>query len=372
MRPGQNRRVRGRSRSKGPNPLTRSYESNGPDVKVRGTAQHVADKYAQLARDAQSSGDPVAAENYYQHAEHYYRIIAGAQEQFRQQFGGYGQRPFDEDGEDGDEEAGPNGYPYQGGERPSRRRQRRERRISATSRSPTRAGRTTARSATRAAGTTARRLPTAAGTTVRRLSTAAGTTAPSASIAASGSGRIGAASATDAIATTAPEAVRPSATERYEQLRPPGQPPRRAERTGASGTTATDRGPRSEPGRSEPDPSASAEASKRRSAPRPRGRTARRRAGTGRATRASSRGDRSEPAGLPAFLTNPVRAPIRRRGCVASLPAPAEAAGETGGRRRRGGRTHPHPSRRRTRYKGPGEDGAPEGAAPAEDPTPAE
>src|SRR5207248_3149867 len=60
------------------------YESNGPDVKIRGTASHVAEKYIQLARDAQASGDPVAAENYYQHAEHYFRLIAAAQEQFRQ------------------------------------------------------------------------------------------------------------------------------------------------------------------------------------------------------------------------------------------------------------------------------------------------
>jgi hypothetical protein len=60
------------------------YESNGPDVKIRGTASHVAEKYLQLARDAQSSGDPVAAENYYQHAEHYFRLIAAAQEQYRQ------------------------------------------------------------------------------------------------------------------------------------------------------------------------------------------------------------------------------------------------------------------------------------------------
>ena len=103
--------MRGRNRSKGPNPLTRAYESNGPDVKIRGTAQHIADKYAQLARDAQASGDPVAAENYFQHAEHYYRIIAAAQEQYRQQFGG--QRPFDEEGEDGDDEmALPNGAGY--------------------------------------------------------------------------------------------------------------------------------------------------------------------------------------------------------------------------------------------------------------------
>lgn len=65
--------------------MTRVYESNGPDVKIRGTASHIAEKYIQLARDAQSSGDPVAAENYYQHAEHYFRLIAAAQEQFRQQ-----------------------------------------------------------------------------------------------------------------------------------------------------------------------------------------------------------------------------------------------------------------------------------------------
>jgi Domain of unknown function (DUF4167) len=94
--------MRGRNRSnKGPNPLTRSYESNGPDVKIRGTAQHIADKYSQLARDAQASGDPVAAENYHQHAEHYYRIIATAQEQLREQFG-YQPR-FDDEG---DEEGG--------------------------------------------------------------------------------------------------------------------------------------------------------------------------------------------------------------------------------------------------------------------------
>ncbi len=70
---------------RGHNPLTRVYESNGPDVKIRGTANHVAEKYLQLARDAQSSGDPVSAENYFQHAEHYFRLIAAAQEQFRQQ-----------------------------------------------------------------------------------------------------------------------------------------------------------------------------------------------------------------------------------------------------------------------------------------------
>ena len=48
-------------------------------MKIRGNAQHVAEKYLQLARDAHTGGDPVAAENYLQHAEHYFRIIAAAQ-----------------------------------------------------------------------------------------------------------------------------------------------------------------------------------------------------------------------------------------------------------------------------------------------------
>ena len=86
MRPGQNNnsnnnknRSRGRNNNGGRkhlNPLSRNYESNGPDVKVRGNAAHVAEKYVQLARDAHASGDSVMAENYLQHAEHYYRIMA--------------------------------------------------------------------------------------------------------------------------------------------------------------------------------------------------------------------------------------------------------------------------------------------------------
>ncbi len=123
MRNGQNKRTRGRNNNnrKSQNPLTRLYESNGPDVKIRGAASHVAEKYIQLARDAQGSGDPVAAENYYQHAEHYFRLIAAAQEQFRQ-----GQQPplyrpegsapsdesYDDDGED-------QGHPMMGGSEPN-------------------------------------------------------------------------------------------------------------------------------------------------------------------------------------------------------------------------------------------------------------
>jgi hypothetical protein len=118
MRNGQ-KRMRGRSSSnnsthrKSQNPLTRLYESNGPDVKIRGTASHIAEKYIQLARDSQSSGDPVAAENYYQHAEHYFRLIAAAQEQFRQQNpyynqqqqGGAPQGAADDNFDDGDDDS---------------------------------------------------------------------------------------------------------------------------------------------------------------------------------------------------------------------------------------------------------------------------
>lgn len=119
MRQGQqNRRGRGRNHNnntnqnnqprKGQNPLTRSFESNGPDVKLRGTPAHIAEKYMSLARDAQSSGDPVLAENYLQHAEHYNRIIMAYREQQVSQGGvdpgynGNGQHRADGD-TDGDE-----------------------------------------------------------------------------------------------------------------------------------------------------------------------------------------------------------------------------------------------------------------------------
>ena len=63
----------------------RTFDSSGPEVKIRGSASHVYEKYLQLARDANSSGDRVMAENYLQHAEHYYRIVAATQAQLAQQ-----------------------------------------------------------------------------------------------------------------------------------------------------------------------------------------------------------------------------------------------------------------------------------------------
>jgi len=112
MRPGQNnKRMRGRPNNrKGPNPLTRSYESSGPDVKIRGTAHHIGEKYLQLARDAQTSGDPVMAESYLQHAEHYFRLIAAAQ-QVPQGPGAYQGQPGEANVEEAEEDSDFAGIP---------------------------------------------------------------------------------------------------------------------------------------------------------------------------------------------------------------------------------------------------------------------
>jgi hypothetical protein len=81
------KRQRGRNRGGGgggkpQQNANRAFDSNGPDgVKVRGNAQHVFEKYQQLARDAGSAGDRVLAENYLQHAEHYFRLLRAMQPQ---------------------------------------------------------------------------------------------------------------------------------------------------------------------------------------------------------------------------------------------------------------------------------------------------
>jgi Domain of unknown function (DUF4167) len=93
MRPGQhnnNNKNRNRNRNRrhtsgggnqggGGQGANRVYDSNGPDVKLRGTAHTIAEKYMQLARDAHSSGDSVMAESYYQFSDHYYRVWLAAQ-----------------------------------------------------------------------------------------------------------------------------------------------------------------------------------------------------------------------------------------------------------------------------------------------------
>jgi hypothetical protein len=106
MRPGQNKRSRNRNNNNnnnntmnGNNPNNRprpphrmqTFESSGPSVKIRGNAYQVFERYIALAREAASSGDRIAAENLYQHAEHYFRVMNLNGEGQANQFG---QRPM--------------------------------------------------------------------------------------------------------------------------------------------------------------------------------------------------------------------------------------------------------------------------------------
>lgn len=139
------KRQRGRGGRKpggGGHQPNRSFESTGPDVKIRGPAAHIYEKYLQLSRDAHSAGDRVMAENYMQHAEHYYRILRAMQPQhlpqpqFEQRF----EQTFDFEAEDepGDETQGEgepaevaeaaegNGPAYAGGQHQQPRRERNE------------------------------------------------------------------------------------------------------------------------------------------------------------------------------------------------------------------------------------------------------
>ena len=70
-------------------PLNRNhvFDSNGPDLRIRGTAQQLFEKYLQLGRDATSGGDRVMAESYFQHAEHYFRILNAMTQAQQQQQG---------------------------------------------------------------------------------------------------------------------------------------------------------------------------------------------------------------------------------------------------------------------------------------------
>lgn len=81
---GRNRRSGGNQQNAFNNP-NRHFESVGPDVKIRGSAQQVLEKYQQYARDAQTSGDRILSEAYFQYAEHYQRIVAKQQEARNQQ-----------------------------------------------------------------------------------------------------------------------------------------------------------------------------------------------------------------------------------------------------------------------------------------------
>ncbi|WP_370323060.1 DUF4167 domain-containing protein [Roseococcus sp. SYP-B2431] len=128
---GQYRSTGGGGGGNGNQPLNRNhvFDSSGPDVRLRGTAQQLFEKYLQLGRDATGGGDRVAAEGYFQHAEHYFRILGAmnaAQQQvqpqqqqdrryrdqhegYRDQGEGYGQE--NGPGQDAAESGDANGHP---------------------------------------------------------------------------------------------------------------------------------------------------------------------------------------------------------------------------------------------------------------------
>lgn len=81
-RGGSNNNGGARRGGSGPNRM-QVFDSNGPDVRIRGTAYQVTEKYMTLAKDAASAGDRVLAESYLQHAEHYQRIISSWDEDVR-------------------------------------------------------------------------------------------------------------------------------------------------------------------------------------------------------------------------------------------------------------------------------------------------
>lgn len=125
-------RGRGRRSGGGNNNPNKHFESNGPDVKIRGSAQQILDKYQQYARDAQSSGDRVNAENYLQHAEHYYRVLAAmkpAEKPKQEQRDGESKDGEGATGEGGNEAkaGGEDGQKREGGRNRGRSRNRRDR-----------------------------------------------------------------------------------------------------------------------------------------------------------------------------------------------------------------------------------------------------
>lgn len=75
----------GGNRNRGGNVRAQVFDSNGPEVRIRGTAFQIQEKYAVLAKDAAASGDYVLAESYLQHAEHYQRLINSWNEQYGEQ-----------------------------------------------------------------------------------------------------------------------------------------------------------------------------------------------------------------------------------------------------------------------------------------------
>ncbi len=102
-----------------------TFDSSGPEVRIRGNAYQVLEKYLALARDATAAGDRISAENYYQHAEHYYRVINansdGQRPQHPQQQGG--QQPQQQGGQQPPQPHQQNAQPHQQNAQPQQPQQ---------------------------------------------------------------------------------------------------------------------------------------------------------------------------------------------------------------------------------------------------------
>jgi hypothetical protein len=118
---GQFRQTGGGGGGGGNQPMNRNhvFDSSGPDMRLRGTAQQLFEKYLQLGRDATGSGDRVMAESYFQHAEHYFRILnamaQAAQQNQPPPRRNHGSQDGSDQGDGMDGEGG-NGISQQGGD----------------------------------------------------------------------------------------------------------------------------------------------------------------------------------------------------------------------------------------------------------------
>lgn len=125
MRQGQNsKRSRGRSGGRrNTSPRHQSFDSNGPSIRIRGNAHQVYEKYIQLAHDANTAGDRVAAENMYQHAEHYFRIMnvddGDSQQRGQNRSNESDQRPHQRNPQQGQDDPQPGAEPEAHAEQPT-------------------------------------------------------------------------------------------------------------------------------------------------------------------------------------------------------------------------------------------------------------
>ena len=109
--PGKNNRQRGRGRRNGNGQINRNttLDSNGPDVRLRGNAFQLYEKYVSLGNDASASGERISAEAYFQHADHYFRVHSAIVSAHEERRGGHAENSAESNAEAGPENGSENG-----------------------------------------------------------------------------------------------------------------------------------------------------------------------------------------------------------------------------------------------------------------------